>query len=132
MNQYYDLDNGRIYNTLVDANDLILNPRIIKDLNYPSVIPGLYAITDNGIVINKIINNIVLYNPLRNGSKELTVNLSCKIDDIITVEPFKVSNLMASSFIRDANIYFERGYQIRYKDGNSFNLAYNNLEFVLA
>ena len=70
------------------------------------------------------------YNPMKMSSKEITVNLSCIRDGVGSIEPFKVSELMASSFISNSGDYLERGCKVRYKDGNSSNLSYDNLEYV--
>ena len=125
--EYYDHDNGRIYGNIGPSDKSV---GVIKELKFPSVVPGLYAITEKGIIINRITQMSMPYNPMKMSSKEITVNLSCIRDGVGSIEPFKVSELMASSFISNSGDYLERGCKVRYKDGNSSNLSYDNLEYV--
>ena len=121
---YYDLTQNRItirgYRKTDSTEDA-------KTLSYPSILPNLYCITKTGQVYSTI-NDIYIAWAFKNNIP--FVNLSCVIDGKWRLEPFYIKDLMACSYIANANSYLERGYHASNIDGDPRNCRYNNILFI--
>ena len=121
---YYDLTQNRItirgYRKIDSIEDA-------KTLSYPSILPNLYCITKTGQVYSTI-NDIYIAWAFKNNIP--FVNLSCVIDGKWRLEPFYIKDLMACSYIANANSYLERGYHASNIDGDPRNCRYNNIVYI--
>ena len=121
---YYDLTQNRItirgYRKIDSIEDA-------KTLSYPSILPNLYCITKTGQVYSTI-NDIYIAWAFKNNIP--FVNLSCVIDGKCRLEPFYIKDLMACSYIANANSYLERGYHASNIDGDPRNCRYNNIVYI--
>lgn len=121
---YYDLTKNRItirgYRKIDSIEDA-------KTLSYPSILPNLYCITKTGQVYSTI-NDIYIAWAFKNNIP--FVNLSCVIDGKWRLEPFYIKDLMACSYIANANSYLERGYHASNIDGDPRNCRYNNIVYI--
>ena len=121
---YYDLTQNRItirgYRKIDGIEDA-------KTLSYPSILPNLYCITKTGQVYSTI-NDIYIAWAFKNNIP--FVNLSCVIDGKWRLEPFYIKDLMACSYIANANSYLERGYHASNIDGDPRNCRYNNIVYI--
>ena len=121
---YYDLTQNRItirgYRKIDSIEDA-------KTLSYPSILPNLYCITKTGQVYSTI-NDIYIAWAFKNNIP--FVNLSCVIDGNWRLEPFYIKDLMACSYIANANSYLERGYHASNIDGDPRNCRYNNIVYI--
>lgn len=121
---YYDLTQNRItirgYRKTDSTEDA-------KTLSYPSILPNLYCITKTGQVYSTI-NDIYIAWAFKNNIP--FVNLSCVIDGKWRLEPFYIKDLMACSYIANANSYLERGYHASNIDGDPRNCRYNNILYI--
>lgn len=121
---YYDLTQNRItirgYRKTDSTEDA-------KTLSYPSILPNLYCITKTGQVYSTI-NDIYIAWAFKNNIP--FVNLSCVIDGKWRLEPFYIKDLMACSYIVNANSYLERGYHASNIDGDPRNCRYNNIVYI--
>lgn len=121
---YYDLTQNRItirgYRKTDSTEDA-------KTLSYPSILPNLYCITKTGQVYSTI-NDIYIAWAFKNNIP--FVNLSCVIDGKWRLEPFYIKDLMACSYIANANSYLERGYHASNIDGDPRNCRYNNIVYI--
>ena len=121
---YYDLTQNRItirgYRKIDSIEDA-------KTLSYPSILPNLYCITKTGQVYSTI-NDIYIAWAFKNNIP--FVNLSCVIDGKWRLEPFYIKDLMACSYIANANSYLERGYHASNIDGDPRNCRYNNILYI--
>ena len=121
---YYDLTQNRItirgYRKIHSIEDA-------KTLSYPSILPNLYCITKTGQVYSTI-NDIYIAWAFKNNIP--FVNLSCVIDGRWRLEPFYIKDLMACSYIANANSYLERGYHASNIDGDPRNCRYNNIVYI--
>lgn len=121
---YYDLTQNRItirgYRKIDSIEDA-------KTLSYPSILPNLYCITKTGQVYSTI-NDIYIAWAFKNNIP--FVNLSCVIDGKLRLEPFYIKDLMACSYIANANSYLERGYHASNIDGDPRNCRYNNIVYI--
>ena len=121
---YYDLTQNRItirgYRKIDSIEDA-------KTLSYPSILPNLYCITKTGQVYSTI-NDIYIAWAFKNNIP--FVNLSCVIDRRWRLEPFYIKDLMACSYIANANSYLERGYHASNIDGDPRNCRYNNIVYI--
>lgn len=121
---YYDLTQNRItirgYRKIDSIEDA-------KTLSYPSILPNLYCITKTGQVYSTI-NDIYIAWAFKNNIP--FVNLSCVIDGRWRLEPFYIKDLMACSYIANANSYLERGYHASNIDGDPRNCRYNNIVYI--
>ena len=121
---YYDLTQNRItirgYRKTDSTEDA-------KTLSYPSILPNLYCITKTGQVYSTI-NDIYIAWAFKNNIP--FVNLSCVIDGKWRLEPFYIKDLMACSYIANANSYLERGYHASNIDGDPSNCRYNNIVYI--
>ncbi len=121
---YYDLTQNRItirgYRKTDSTEDA-------KTLSYPSILPNLYCITKTGQVYSTI-NDIYITWAFKNNIP--FVNLSCVIDGKWRLEPFYIKDLMACSYIANANSYLERGYHASNIDGDPRNCRYNNIVYI--
>ena len=121
---YYDLTQNRItirgYRKTDSTEDA-------KTLSYPSILPNLYCITKTGQVYSTI-NDIYIAWAFKNNIP--FVNLSCVIDGKWRLEPFYIKDLMACSYIANANSYLERGYYASNIDGDPRNCRYNNIVYI--
>ena len=121
---YYDLTQNRItirgYRKIDSIEDA-------KTLSYPSILPNLYCITKTGQVYSTI-NDIYIAWAFNNNIP--FVNLSCVIDGKWRLEPFYIKDLMACSYIANANSYLERGYHASNIDGDPRNCRYNNIVYI--
>mgnify|MGYP006928617834 FL=1 len=121
---YYDLTQNRItirgYRKTDSTEDA-------KTLSYPSILPNLYCITKTGQVYSTI-NDIYIAWAFKNNIP--FVNLSCIIDGKWRLEPFYIKDLMACSYIANANSYLERGYHASNIDGDPRNCRYNNIVYI--
>lgn len=121
---YYDLTQNRITIRGYRKTDSIEDA---KTLSYPSILPNLYCITKTGQVYSTI-NDIYIAWAFKNNIP--FVNLSCVIDGKWRLEPFYVKDLMACSYIANANSYLERGYHASNIDGDPRNCRYNNIVYI--
>lgn len=121
---YYDLTQNRITIRGYRKIDSIENA---KTLSYPSILPNLYCITKTGQVYSTI-NDIYIAWAFKNNIP--FVNLSCVIDGKWRLEPFYIKDLMACSYIANANSYLERGYHASNIDGDPRNCRYNNIVYI--
>ena len=121
---YYDLTQNRItirgYRKIDSIEDA-------KTLSYPSILPNLYCITKTGQVYSTI-NDIYIAWAFKNNIP--FVNLSCVIDGKWRLEPLYIKDLMACSYIANANSYLERGYHASNIDGDPRNCRYNNIVYI--
>ena len=121
---YYDLTQNRItirgYRKIDSIEDA-------KTLSYPSILPNLYCITKTGQVYSTI-NDIYIAWAFKNNIP--FVNLSCVIDGKWRLEPFYIKDLMACSYIANANSYLERGYHAVNIDGDPMNCVYTNILYI--
>ena len=121
---YYDLTQNRItirgYRKIDSIEDA-------KTLSYPSILPNLYCITKTGQIYSTI-NDIYIAWAFKNNIP--FVNLSCVIDGRWRLEPFYIKDLMACSYIANANSYLERGYHASNIDGDPRNCRYNNIVYI--
>ena len=121
---YYDLTQNRItirgYRKIDSVEDA-------KTLSYPSILPNLYCITKTGQVYSTI-NDIYIAWAFKNNIP--FVNLSCVIDGKWRLEPFYIKDLMACSYIANANSYLERGYHASNIDGDPKNCRYTNMVYI--
>lgn len=121
---YYDLTQNRItirgYRKTDSTEDA-------KTLSYPSILPNLYCITKTGQVYSTI-NDIYIAWAFKNNIP--FVNLSCVIDGKWRLEPFYIKDLMACSYIANANSYLERGYHASNIDGDPRNCRYDNIVYI--
>ena len=121
---YYDLTQNRItirgYRKIDSIEDA-------KTLSYPSILPNLYCITKTGQVYSTI-NDIYIAWAFKNNIP--FVNLSCVIDGKWRLEPFYIKDLMACSYIANANSYLERGYHASNIDGDPRNCRYSNIGYI--
>ena len=121
---YYDLTQNRItirgYRKIDSIEDA-------KTLSYPSILPNLYCITKTGQVYSTI-NDIYIAWAFKNNIP--FVNLSCVIDGRWRLEPFYIKDLMACSYIANANSYLERGYHASNIDGDPKNCRYTNMVYI--
>nr|DAO82891.1 MAG TPA: hypothetical protein [Caudoviricetes sp.] len=121
---YYDLTQNRItirgYRKTDSTEDA-------KTLSYPSILPNLYCITKTGQIYSTI-NDIYIAWAFKNNIP--FVNLSCVIDGKWRLEPFYIKDLMACSYIANANSYLERGYHASNIDGDPRNCRYNNIVYI--
>ena len=121
---YYDLTQNRItirgYRKIDSIEDA-------KTLSYPSILPNLYCITKTGQVYSTI-NDIYIAWAFKNNIP--FVNLSCVVDGKWRLEPFYIKDLMACSYIANANSYLERGYHASNIDGDPRNCRYNNIVYI--
>lgn len=121
---YYNLTQNRItirgYRKTDSTEDA-------KTLSYPSILPNLYCITKTGQVYSTI-NDIYIAWAFKNNIP--FVNLSCVIDGKWRLEPFYIKDLMACSYIANANSYLERGYHASNIDGDPRNCRYNNIVYI--
>lgn len=121
---YYDLTQNLItirgYRKIDSIEDA-------KTLSYPSILPNLYCITKTGQVYSTI-NDIYIAWAFKNNIP--FVNLSCVIDGKWRLEPFYIKDLMACSYIANANSYLERGYHASNIDGDPRNCRYNNIVYI--
>ena len=121
---YYDLTQNRItirgYRKIDSIEDA-------KTLSYPSILPNLYCITKTGQIYSTI-NDIYIAWAFKNNIP--FVNLSCVIDGKWRLEPFYIKDLMACSYIANANSYLERGYHASNIDGDPRNCRYNNIVYI--
>lgn len=121
---YYDLTQNRITIRGYRKTDSIEDA---KTLSYPSILPNLYCITKTGQVYSTI-NDIYIVWAFKNNIP--FVNLSCVIDGKWRLEPFYIKDLMACSYIANANSYLERGYHASNIDGDPRNCRYNNIVYI--
>ena len=121
---YYDLTQNRITIRGYRKTDSIEDA---KTLSYPSILPNLYCITKTGQVYSAI-NDIYIAWAFKNNIP--FVNLSCIIDGKWRLEPFYIKELMACSYIANANSYLERGYHASNIDGDPRNCRYNNIVYI--
>lgn len=121
---YYDLTQNRITIRGYQKTDSIEDA---KTLSYPSILPNLYCITKTGQVYSTI-NDIYIAWAFKNNIP--FVNLSCVIDGKWRLEPFYIKDLMACSYIANANSYLERGYHASNIDGDPRNCRYNNIVYI--
>lgn len=121
---YYDLTQNRITIRGYRKTDSIEDA---KTLSYPSILPNLYCITKTGQVYSTI-NDIYIAWAFKNNIP--FVNLSCVIDGRWRLEPFYIKDLMACSYIANANSYLERGYHASNIDGDPRNCRYNNIVYI--
>lgn len=121
---YYDLTQNRITIRGYRKTDSIEDA---KTLSYPSILPNLYCITKTGQVYSTI-NDIYIAWAFKNNIP--FVNLSCVIDGKWRLEPFYIKDLMACSYIANANSYLERGYHASNIDGDPRNCKYNNIVYI--
>ena len=121
---YYDLTQNRITIRGYRKTDSIEDA---KTLSYPSILPNLYCITKTGQVYSTI-NDIYIAWAFKNNIP--FVNLSCVIDGKWRLEPFYIKDLMACSYIANANSYLERGYHASNIDGDPRNCRYNNIVYI--
>lgn len=121
---YYDLTQNRITIRGYRKTDSIKDA---KTLSYPSILPNLYCITKTGQVYSTI-NDIYIAWAFKNNIP--FVNLSCVIDGRWRLEPFYIKDLMACSYIANANSYLERGYHASNIDGDPRNCRYNNIVYI--
>lgn len=121
---YYDLTQNRITIRGYRKTDSIEDA---KTLSYPSILPNLYCITKTGQVYSTI-NDIYISWAFKNNIPY--VNLSCVIDGKWRLEPFYIKDLMACSYIANANSYLERGYHASNIDGDPRNCRYNNIVYI--
>lgn len=121
---YYDLTQNRITIRGYRKTDSIEDA---KTLSYPSILPNLYCITKTGQVYSTI-NDIYIAWAFKNNIP--FVNLSCIIDGKWRLEPFYIKDLMACSYIANANSYLERGYHASNIDGDPRNCRYNNIVYI--
>lgn len=119
--QYIDLETDRVYFRLPNCK----NDKIFKILKYPSVVKDLYLISEDGIVINRVSNTIVERNNITCSSPFPSVNLSCIVDGEYSIERFRICDLMASTFIRNSELYLERGCKVNCI-GNEYDTHYTN------
>lgn len=121
---YYDLTQNRITIRGYRKTDSVEDA---KTLSYPSILPNLYCITKTGQVYSTI-NDIYIAWAFKNNIP--FVNLSCVIDGKWRLEPFYIKDLMACSYIANANSYLERGYHASNIDGDPRNCRYNNIVYI--
>lgn len=121
---YYDLTQNRITIRGYRKTDSIEDA---KTLSYPNILPNLYCITKTGQVYSTI-NDIYIAWAFKNNIP--FVNLSCVIDGRWRLEPFYIKDLMACSYIANANSYLERGYHASNIDGDPRNCRYNNIVYI--
>ena len=121
---YYDLTQNRITIRGYRKTDSIEDA---KTLSYPSILPNLYCITKTGQVYSTI-NDIYIAWAFKNNIP--FVNLSCVIDGKWRLEPFYIKDLMACSYIANANSYLERGYHASNIDGDPRNCRYDNIVYI--
>ena len=121
---YYDLTQNQITIRGYRKTDSIEDA---KTLSYPSILPNLYCITKTGQVYSTI-NDIYIAWAFKNNIP--FVNLSCVIDGKWRLEPFYIKDLMACSYIANANSYLERGYHASNIDGDPRNCRYNNIVYI--
>lgn len=121
---YYDLTQNRITIRGYRKTDSIEDA---KTLSYPSILHNLYCITKTGQVYSTI-NDIYIAWAFKNNIP--FVNLSCVIDGKWRLEPFYIKDLMACSYIANANSYLERGYHASNIDGDPRNCRYNNIVYI--
>lgn len=121
---YYDLTQNRITIRGYRKTDSIEDA---KTLSYPSILPNLYCITKTGQVYSTI-NDIYIAWAFKNNIP--FVNLSCVIDGKWRLEPFYIKDLMACSYIANANSYLERDYHASNIDGDPRNCRYNNIVYI--
>lgn len=124
-NQIYDLVNNRIY--IRGFNDSIKNIEYVKILKYPNVFDTLYTISESGKIYS-MMNDSYLEWGIRNRLPY--VNLTCKWDDIVSIEPFYIKDLVAYNYIANADSYLERRYKVINIDGNPMNNNYQNIMYI--
>ena len=126
-NQTYDLVNNRIF--VRGFKESISNIECVKILKHPHVFDSLYTISESGKIYSMMNDNYLEWG-IRSGYP--FVNLTCKINDIISLEPFYIKDLVAYNYIADADSYLERHYKVINVDGNPMNNNYQNIMYILA
>lgn len=118
---YYDLVHNRVQIKYSD------NAEDAKMITYPSVLQNIYCITKDGRVYSMINENYLSWG-FRNGLPY--VNLSSVRERGVALEPFYIRDLMACSYIANANSYLERGYHAVNVDGDPLNCVYTNIVYI--
>ena len=100
-----------------------------KHLKYPDIFPNIYIITRTGQIYSTVDDLYIRWDYI---NKFPSVNLLCRK---IEGEPFikkryLIKDLMAYSYIANANNYLERGCKIVNIDGDPNNCNYNNIIFL--
>lgn len=121
---YYDLLHNRVRVKGFTHSDNAEDAKMIK---YPGVFKDIYCITIDGRVYS-IINEKYLSWGIRNGLPY--VNLSSVRERGVSLEPFYIRDLMAYSYIAEANSYLERGYHAVNIDGDPMNCIYTNIRYI--
>ena len=98
---YYDLMQNMITVRGFSSHDSMEEAKI---LSYPGLLPNLYCITKTGQVYS-VINDSYISWAFKNNIPY--VNLSCIKDGKWRLEPFYIKDLVACSYIANANSYLE-------------------------
>ena len=124
-NQIYDLVSNRIF--VRGFKESINNIEYVKILKYPHVFDSLYTISESGKIYSMMNDNYLEWG-IRN--RYPFVNLTCKINGNISLEPFYIKDLVAYNYIADADSYLERRYKVINVDGNPMNNNYQNIMYI--
>ena len=104
----------------------------VKSIIHPEVFPSIYSISKDGQVYCIIDDQYLKWDFI---GKYPSVSLICKNINIdgesnFSKKRFLIKDLMACSYIANANDYLERGYKIVNLDGNPKNCNYRNIIFI--
>lgn len=133
MNDYYDLNSNRIFvrgfkdlKTIHSTDDEV----IFKYVNFSSVTKKIYLINQYGTVINSI-TNIIQQPIVDNGFPCVALSSIEYVNDkqCFSVIRYRIVDLVAYSFIRNSDVYLERGCIALNKNGILTDNYYTNIEY---
>lgn len=134
MEEYYDLNSNRIF--IGGFKDLRTiqsteGELIFKQVSYPTVTKKIYLINQYGIVINSVAKTI--QQPILDDNGFPCVGLS-SFEEVngkqcFSVSRYRIVDLVAYSFIRNSDVYLERGYIAFNKNRILTDNYYSNIEY---
>jgi hypothetical protein len=124
---YYDLNTNLTFVRGYESQSI----EEVKRINdHPYIFSSIYSISKTGQVYCIMDDQYLKWDFV---DKYPSVNLLCKKeagDLTFTKKRFYIKDLMACSYIANANDYLERGYKVVNIDGNPKNCEYHNIIFI--
>ena len=96
-------------------------------INYPDILPNMYYISESGKVYSLANDSYILWY-IKNGIPY--VNLKIKHGNGYTLEPCKIIDLVACSYLKDSINLLNKGYHAAVIDGDQMNCHYKNLVYI--
>ena len=121
-NNYYDTYKNKTFIRGHDTNKV----KECKHLIHPNIFESVYAISEDGHIYSIMEDKYIKWDYI---DKYPSVVLLTKEKGFIR-KRFYIKDLVACSYIANANNYLERGYKVVNIDGNPNNCNYHNIIFI--